>query len=73
MTGEELRVYRKTNRLTQTDLGRLLDMSAANICRYEKGVAPIPHVVVLALHYLKPDLRMGRKFLRMYRMKPARN
>lgn len=69
MTGEELRVYRKTSRLTQAQLARLLDVSTSLICRYEKGDIPIPRTVILALHYLKHDLRMGLKFLKQYRMR----
>ncbi len=68
MTGPDLKVYRKTHRLTQTQLGDLLDLSPSQICNYEKGKAPIPRCVILALHYLKHDLRMGLTFLKRYRM-----
>ena len=49
---EDLKAYRKTNGLTQTDLARRLDFSAETISAWERGIRKpniqqIPHLARL--------------------------
>ena len=54
---KRLKELRKENNLTQSDLGRILNVTKSTICSYEKGtrMAPIETQVNLA-NYFKVDL-----------------
>jgi len=42
LTGKELRYLRKQMDITQSELGRLVGMSAQQVARWEKGISEIP-------------------------------
>ena len=51
MTGPEFRALRKTLGLTQAQLGAKLDLHHDRIGQYERGQAPIPRAVEIAVHH----------------------
>lgn len=52
MTPADLRALRKRLGLTQPQLGTILDLHWSRISVYERGHAPIPMAVAIALRHL---------------------
>lgn len=52
MTPDRLESVRRIMRLTQADLGRLVDVSERTVRAWEKGTSPVPVAVSLVLRLL---------------------
>ena len=52
MTPDRLETVRRIMRLTQADLGRLVDVSERTVRAWEKGTSPVPVAVSLILRLL---------------------
>jgi len=53
MSRHQFRRVLEAHEWTHERIAALLDMNPRQIRRYVSGAAPIPHVVALALHYLR--------------------
>lgn len=59
MTGQQLEQWRKLHNLTQSKLGKYLNISQVTISRWENSVFPIEHgkILELALKQVERDIK----------------
>ena len=53
MEGDQLRLKRERLGMTQTELGKALDITLQSISRYERGEVAIPKIIELAMQSIE--------------------
>jgi DNA-binding transcriptional regulator YiaG len=57
MTPEEFKEWKARMRLSQVELARRLDVTETTIYRWERGLAPISRMLVLALKQVEAEIK----------------
>ncbi|MGQ4514157.1 helix-turn-helix domain-containing protein [Streptomyces sp. DW26H14] len=57
LSGEVVRHARRAKRLSQAELGKLTNLSAAQVSRYERGISPLNDVTLLRLFARALDIQ----------------
>jgi predicted transcriptional regulator len=60
MTGEDLKIWRKSWGITQVDLAKMLGTYQVTIARWETGARKIPFLLPLALEALENRLKEAK-------------